>query len=127
MPSQAWITSRISATYSATPDAYSDCLFSPKQKNHLFAVASQLTRRILRDYARTHRDKKRGGDCVTLVLHEAVSKQREVDLVALDDALAAVDDTSLLLQIGESSAIKTVVEGDDKYVKEQPTVTDKPT
>ena len=95
-------------------------------------MASQLTRRILVDYARTHRSKKRGGDCVTLVFHEAVSrpKQREVDLVALDDALeglAAVDDTSLLLQIGESSALKTVVESDNKYVKEQPTVTDKPT
>ena len=99
---------------------------------HFFAVAAQLTRRILVDCARMHRAKKRGGDCVTLVLHEAVSlsTQREVDLVALDDALeglAAVDDTSLLLQIGESSALKTVVESDNKYVKEQPTVTDKPT
>ena len=56
---------------------------------HFFAVAAQLMRRILVDHARLKLAKKRGGDCVTLLLDEAValSNQREVDLVALDDAL----------------------------------------
>lgn len=64
---------------------------------HFFAVAAQLMRRILIDHVRTRRAKKRGGDCVTLVLDEAVALPggRGVDLVALDDALnglAALDE-----------------------------------
>ena len=64
---------------------------------HFFAVAAQLMRRILVDHARMKAAKKRGGDCETLLLDEniAFSKQREVDLVALDDALnglAAIDE-----------------------------------
>jgi RNA polymerase sigma factor (TIGR02999 family) len=56
---------------------------------HFFAVAAQLMRRILMDHVRMQRAQKRGGDCVTLRLDEAVAlpAQREVDLVALDDAL----------------------------------------
>ena len=64
---------------------------------HFFAVAAQLMRNILVDHARMKNAKKRGGGCVTLVLDDglAVSKQRELDLVALDDALnglAALDE-----------------------------------
>jgi len=63
---------------------------------HFFAVAAQLMRNILVDHARRKNAKKRGGECVTLALSEevAISKQRELDLVALDDALkglAALD------------------------------------
>jgi RNA polymerase sigma factor (TIGR02999 family) len=56
---------------------------------HFFAVAAQLMRRILMDHVRMQRAQKRGGDCVTLRLDEAVAlpAQRAVDLVALDDAL----------------------------------------
>ena len=56
---------------------------------HFFAVASQLMRRILIDHVRMRRAKKRGGENITLMLDESVvlSAQREVDLVALDDAL----------------------------------------
>jgi RNA polymerase sigma factor (TIGR02999 family) len=56
---------------------------------HFFAVAAQLMRRILVDHARMKRAQKRGGDHVTLLLDESVAlpKQREVDLLALDDAL----------------------------------------
>ena len=59
---------------------------------HFFAVAAQLMRRILVDHARMKRAAKRGGNCVTLLLDEDVAppKQREVDLVALDDALNAL-------------------------------------
>jgi RNA polymerase sigma factor (TIGR02999 family) len=56
---------------------------------HFFAVAAQLMRRILMDHIRMQRAQKRGGVCVTMRLDEALalSSQREVDLVALDDAL----------------------------------------
>jgi RNA polymerase sigma factor (TIGR02999 family) len=56
---------------------------------HFFAVAAQMMRRILVDHVRMRRAAKRGGDCVTLLLDEAVAlpKQREMDLISLDDAL----------------------------------------
>lgn len=56
---------------------------------HFFAVAAQLMRRILVDYSRRKRARKRGGDAVTLLLDEnlAVPADRELDLIALDDAL----------------------------------------
>jgi RNA polymerase sigma factor (TIGR02999 family) len=56
---------------------------------HFFAVAALLMRRILVDHARAKGAKKRGGDCVTLLLDEeiALPKKREMDIVALDDAL----------------------------------------
>lgn len=56
---------------------------------HFFAVAAQVMRNILVDYARMKRARKRGGEEITIVLEGdiAVSKRREVDIVALDDAL----------------------------------------
>jgi len=59
---------------------------------HFFAVAAQVMRRILVDQARMRAAAKRGGDAVTLVLDEAVAlpKSRELDLVALDDALTCL-------------------------------------
>jgi RNA polymerase sigma factor (TIGR02999 family) len=64
---------------------------------HFFAVSAQLMRRILVDHSRMKHAQRRGGDSVTLVLDEnlAVSAERELDLVALDDALnalAAIDE-----------------------------------
>ncbi len=46
-------------------------------------------RRILVDHARKQGAAKRGGSQITLVLDESIAlhKKREVDLVALDDAL----------------------------------------
>jgi RNA polymerase sigma factor (TIGR02999 family) len=66
-------------------------------RGHFFAVASHLMRQILVDYARKRRAAKRGPDNLTLTLDEAISssKQRELRLVALDDALnvlAALDE-----------------------------------
>ena len=57
---------------------------------HFFAVAAQLMRRILVDHARKRSADKRGGNQVTLTLdeHLASAKQRPLDVVALDDALA---------------------------------------
>jgi RNA polymerase sigma factor (TIGR02999 family) len=63
---------------------------------HFFAVAAQLMRRILVDHARKQHAAKRGGNCLTLTLDESLGppKKREVNLIALDDALtdlAALD------------------------------------
>jgi RNA polymerase sigma factor (TIGR02999 family) len=68
-----------------------------KDRVHFFAVAARLMRNILIDHARMKRAKKRGGDSLTLLLDEDVAgtKQRELDLIALDDALkrlAALDE-----------------------------------
>lgn len=62
---------------------------------HFFAVAAQLMRRILVDHARKQRAAKRGNH-LTLTLDDnvALPKKRELDLIALDDALtdlAALD------------------------------------
>jgi len=56
---------------------------------HFLAVAAQLMRRILVDHARKQHAAKRGGNQVTLRLDEAVAllKKRDLDVVALDDAL----------------------------------------
>jgi RNA polymerase sigma factor (TIGR02999 family) len=63
-----------------------------ENRRHFFAVAAQLMRRILVDHARKRNAAKRGGAQLTLVVDEAVepSSQRELDLVALDDALKAL-------------------------------------
>ena len=55
---------------------------------HFLAVASQLMRQILVDHARGHRAAKRGGG-FKLELNDAMGAQepKDMDLVALDDAL----------------------------------------
>jgi RNA polymerase sigma factor (TIGR02999 family) len=55
---------------------------------HFLAVASQLMRQILVDYARGHRAAKRGGG-LKLELQDAMALQKEqnIDLIALDHAL----------------------------------------
>jgi RNA polymerase sigma factor (TIGR02999 family) len=55
---------------------------------HFLAVASRLMRQILVDHARGHRAAKRGGG-LKLELQEAMAlqKARDVDLIALDNAL----------------------------------------
>ena len=58
-----------------------------QNREHFFAVASQLMRQILVDYARRHRSLKRDGG-YKLALDEALKlPSKEVDLVDLDDAL----------------------------------------
>ncbi len=63
----------------------------PRWQNraHFFAVAAQLMRQILVDYARSYRASKRGGNVCKLALEEAQehSQPVDVDIVALDDAL----------------------------------------
>ncbi|MGE0131110.1 MAG: sigma-70 family RNA polymerase sigma factor [Blastocatellales bacterium] len=66
-----------------------------RSRNHFFAVAAKLMRRILVDYARKHHAGKRGGQAVRLSLDdvEAPVEERAASLVALDDALAALEKT----------------------------------
>jgi RNA polymerase sigma factor (TIGR02999 family) len=54
-----------------------------------FAVASQLMRRILVDYARNHDAARRGGGAAKLSLDEStvVSREKSADLKALDESL----------------------------------------
>jgi RNA polymerase sigma factor (TIGR02999 family) len=56
---------------------------------HFFGIAAQMIRRILVDHARAQGAAKRGAGAVRLELGEAlaVAQQRDLDLIALDDAL----------------------------------------
>jgi RNA polymerase sigma factor (TIGR02999 family) len=58
-------------------------------RSHFFAVAAQLMRQILVDYARRHRASKRGSGACKLTLDDAVAlpQRKDLDIVALDDAL----------------------------------------
>jgi RNA polymerase sigma-70 factor, ECF subfamily len=56
---------------------------------HFFAIAAQIMRRILIDYARRYEYAKRGGGAQRVSLEEAavVSKERVTELLNLDEAL----------------------------------------
>ncbi len=60
-----------------------------QNRAQFFAVAAQLIRRILVDHARRRHAGKRGGDAPKLSLDESIAtpQHKDVDLVALDDAL----------------------------------------
>lgn len=60
-----------------------------QNRAHFFGVAAQMIRRILVDHARSHQAAKRGSGVARLTLDEALdaSAPRDLDLVALDDAL----------------------------------------
>jgi RNA polymerase sigma factor (TIGR02999 family) len=64
-----------------------------QDRAHFFGMCAQLMRRILVDWARSHRSLKRGGDLRPVQLEEAlvVSPESEVDLIGLDDALKALE------------------------------------
>jgi RNA polymerase sigma factor (TIGR02999 family) len=60
-----------------------------RSRNHFFALAAELIRRILVDHARAKVAAKRGGRYVKLSLEDAMEPavKEDLDLVALDDAL----------------------------------------
>lgn len=67
-----------------------------ESRSHFVAIAAQLMRQILVDYARKHRAAKRGDGATLVSLDDAsaAANPRSVDLLALDEALerlAAVD------------------------------------
>jgi len=62
-----------------------------KDRAHFFAVAARLIRRILLDHARRRLAGKRGGAAPKLTLENvALSAPRNLDVIALDEALAAL-------------------------------------
>jgi len=67
-----------------------------QNRAHFYAIAARLMRQILVDHARRRQATKRGGSDIKVPLEEAIvlSSGRNVDLVALDEALtrlAAID------------------------------------
>jgi RNA polymerase sigma-70 factor (ECF subfamily) len=66
---------------------------SYQDRAHFFGMCALLMRRILVDRARSRNSFRRGGDWRPVQLQEAllVSPESEVDLVALDDALKALE------------------------------------
>jgi RNA polymerase sigma factor (TIGR02999 family) len=63
-----------------------------ENRAHFFALCAQIIRRILVDHEREARYQKRGGDAVRVPLDEALlgARARGVELLALDEALAAL-------------------------------------
>jgi RNA polymerase sigma factor (TIGR02999 family) len=63
-----------------------------QNRSHFFAVAAQMMRRILVDYARSRSYAKRGGGARAVSLDEGliVSEERSAEVVAIDEALEAL-------------------------------------
>jgi RNA polymerase sigma factor (TIGR02999 family) len=63
-----------------------------ESRTHFFAIAAQLMRQILVDYARRRRASKRGSGACILTLDDAMilPQRKDVDVVAIDDALNAL-------------------------------------
>jgi len=63
-----------------------------ESRTHFFAIASQLMRQILVDYARRHGAVKRGRSICKVSLQDAMValQQTDLDILALDDALQAL-------------------------------------
>jgi len=62
-----------------------------QNRAHFLAMAARLMRRILVDSARARRNQKRGGVKITLDEELLVTGNRPQDLLALDDALQALE------------------------------------
>lgn len=67
-----------------------------QNRAHFFAISAQVMRRILVDFARSHRNLKRGGDVQKVTLEEAPVVSADLDATLLDidealNALAALD------------------------------------
>lgn len=64
-----------------------------QDRAHFFAAASRVMRRMLVDHARSRGRQKRGGGRARVTLHaaDAVSPAPDLDLLALDEALEALN------------------------------------
>jgi RNA polymerase sigma-70 factor (ECF subfamily) len=65
-----------------------------QNRAHFFAVSAQVMRHILVDYARQHSAVKRGGEFQRIALDDeaSISAERAAELVALDEALQALQE-----------------------------------
>ena len=63
-----------------------------QNRSHFYGIAAQMIRRILVDYARAKKTKKRGEAAPKIAFEEAAGAHgaEDLDLVALDDALKAL-------------------------------------
>ena len=63
-----------------------------QNRAHFFGVAAEIMRRLLVDHARRKQAEKRGGAAETIRLEDGMDfpESRDLDLVALDDALRAL-------------------------------------
>ena len=63
-----------------------------RNRAHFFAISARMMRRILVDHARQRRTEKRGGARPRLSLDQSLglTEQKDLDVVALDDALSAL-------------------------------------
>lgn len=63
-----------------------------QNRSHFYGIAAQMIRRILVDHARARHTHKRGDAAPKITLDEAIgaAQGRDLDLVALDDALQAL-------------------------------------
>jgi RNA polymerase sigma factor (TIGR02999 family) len=63
-----------------------------ESRTHFFAIAAQLIRQILVDYARRRRASKRGSGVCMLMVDDAAAlpQSKDIDVVAVDDALNAL-------------------------------------
>lgn len=63
-----------------------------QNRAHFFAIAAQMMRRILVDYARKRRYAKRGGELIKVSLTEAagLTEERVADVIALHEALKSL-------------------------------------
>jgi RNA polymerase sigma factor (TIGR02999 family) len=65
-----------------------------ESRTHFFAIAANLMRQILVDYARSKNRDKRGGNLIKLSLEEAevvAGKEKSIDLMALVEALSRLE------------------------------------
>ena len=60
-----------------------------ENRTHFFSIAARLMREILVEHARSRSAEKRCGKSLTITFDDAIAlpKEREADLIALDDAL----------------------------------------
>lgn len=67
-----------------------------RNRSHFFAIAAEMMRRVLVDYARKRNSGKRGGHAIQVSLDDqpvdvpSPADQRAADVIALDDALQAL-------------------------------------
>ncbi|MBI4850632.1 MAG: sigma-70 family RNA polymerase sigma factor [Acidobacteria bacterium] len=66
-----------------------------QNRAHFFAIAAQMMRRILTNYARDQHAAKRGGKTIRVELNEAIALPniQDLDLIALDEALNELSKT----------------------------------
>ena len=63
-------------------------------RTHFYAIAANIMRRILVDYARSKNAEKRGGEYLKMPLEEVgevAGKEKSIDLIALDEALTKLE------------------------------------